>query len=372
MKCPQCRYDSPDGTVHCPVCGQTLFHDAAWPIRRAQSQRRAQLERAERANTLLSFLRAVGQSILRLGVMRYLPLIFLLAGLILIVRLVRDYRSQVSQLRRDGCLLTHSLPQGIAVLYLVGFQDSTQISSTRDGALDSPLGTVAADESGSLNVERLASPRLPHAVRVQAREWIKNQTLDGQAQMENVPIRDVSLAPGKIFLDSEGTVLSRLGMQSARLGRFLWLLSPRWPKGILQRKTQWQEQVGWEDTVGDWKFQWSGRLQWTLQDFQPCYQSVCAHLIYQADLTPALRGVPDWARGAVWSARFSGRGTGDVLYSVPEHQLIANAFAYEGDVAMPITDLSRIPIEQRVGRPVESQPGEIVLHIRNKMDVRKP
>lgn len=373
MQCPRCQYPNEKDARYCRLCFEILTVGApdrlAFEMRKERQRNKSGFWVISKKGVQATFQGLTG---LTQFLFRYytfiIPVILLAAG----IGWYKSHSSPLKKLRSHGAALNHQVPGPTPLRYLVGWHSEIKSWSEQNGQLDTPLGDNEVDETGTLVVENQVSSKAVQTVGVRPDEWIQSLKTPEGMQTYNIPFTHPSLSSGSIILDSQGTVVQRQNPLSLRLGRCLSFLMPMWPKGNHRIDEPWSEPIEWVEIIGEWKIFWKAQLHWTLKDFEPCANTHCAHLLYQAELSPQLWAAPSWAQGNVRSARFSGEGQGEVYFDPDTGRLISNLFSYEGTLILPITNLELIPIEVRVGRPLASGPGDIRIQFKNKLELRKP
>ncbi len=282
------------------------------------------------------------------------------------------YLSPMTRMGRYGTNLIYRFEFQKPAAYFVGSQMQSRIFALRDGVIDTPLPGQADSEAGSLIIDRQSDIDSHAVLRVRSQEWMRTlKTPDGD-EHQMIPKGHPSTAPAQIFLDAQGTLVSRQNASSLRLGRAVTSLFPRFPKGIQRVGSRWTEPIEWTLAIGDWRIAWEGELSWLLKDYEPCYKEECAKLTYEAHVLPRILQPPQWAKGNVTDASFQGKAGGEVLYNVKKGIVISAAFAQNGNLTVGINHLDSIPSESRVGVPLSGGPGAIVMQMTNRFDVRKP
>jgi hypothetical protein len=419
MNCPKCKYPNPQGVTYCQMCYEVFNRSAA--DRYYHAQRRARREREGNHSdpkpdpTPMStpssppppVLEIISESLPKIDwgnliqkgfdavfnfgltgfhlVQTYPKEIGLAAGIVILGVITVFYSSPIRRMQIFGNHLEYHMRSKAMVGYLVDFHTEVKSWSERGGRLDTPLDHIVKDEMGSVDIKASnlkldleASPfhQKTQSISIRPREWILTQ--EG-ALSQTIPLNHPSLKASRIVLNQSGVILKRENNFSVRLGRSVNFLMPHWPAGVHRTGDTWEEPVGWVETLADWKIFWRGRLHWTIAGYEVLADRPLIQLHYTAEMSPALWEVPAWAKGVVRSASFSGTSEGDLLFNEQTHEVFSNVFTQEGALTLPISDIYRIPMEQRVGRlprhrwgqSVEPVPGTIVLQIKDKVDVRK-
>ena len=147
---------------------------------------------------------------------------------------------------------------------------------------------------------------------------------------------------------------------------------PLFPKGTQHPGSSWTEHIAWEEPIGEWQIAWDAVLVWELKDFEACYGTTCAKLMYQGTLRPHIVRAPSWTAKGITDISFEGRSTGEALYNTRDKIVIGNSHQYAGKLSIQIPNLQSIPEEQRVGYSVPEEPGTVVIQFSNKFDIQKP
>ncbi len=388
MNCPKCKYPNQPGATYCGLCYEVLNRSAADAylrgIQRERLQAQRQNERSNRIKGLGDMLSDAGEVAKQVDwrgissggmslARRYRKgLAWALAALALVAAVYWMHSSPFLQ-NLVGYRLEYRFSRKKPIKFLVEFENQGKSWSERQGHLDTPLPSWHITQLGNVMLQTVKEDSQKGETRVGIRpqEWIEIAYHDDQGQSRSIPLDHPSVAPASVLLDRHGTVRQRDASPSVRLGKSVQFLMPAFPKGAMRRGRHWSEPVQWVESFGDWRIAWSGELDWTLLNEELCGADACAHLLYHARVQPQLRQVPDWAKGHVGGARYDGSAEGDALFDSSREQLFANSFKQHGLLRIPITDLGRIPYELRVGRRVKDVPGEIVMQLTNRIDIRK-
>jgi hypothetical protein len=411
MKCPKCSYPNATGVTYCNMCYEVFNKSAA--DRYLHEQKRARMERdgelpaasassseatpsassssPSSSSSLSDMTHALHDTLLKVdweGLFRkltdtpahilkkYWKELGVVAAIIGLGVAAALYATPSQRLKIFGSPLLYRIPPNTSLGYFITFGTTVKSWSERDGRLDTPLESFQKDEVGTV---KLSAGSLQKNLRVQLKpqEWIVNQA--GMV-VQNIPLSHPSLKVSQIVLDSQGKIVSRETNPSARLGRVLPFLMPRWPGKAQRVGRQWVEPVEWVESVGDWKILWKGRLQWKIAGFEEQDRRLCARLTYTAQVTPTLRDSPAWAKGAVRGVNYKGTSTGYAYFDVKKRQMYSNVFMQDGTLTIPISNIYRIPPELRVGRMprrrwgqagIAPEPGTLVIQLKNTLGVRK-
>lgn len=286
------------------------------------------------------------------------------------------YSTPTQRLKVFGRRLIYEFRPDSTLAYLVSLNVENRVWSERGGRMDTPMATVQKNETANVEIHPSAFHDQEQQLRLQPREWIVNQR--GQI-VQNLALSHPSLKPATVTLSREGRVTTIKRDLSARSGRTLTFLTPSWPKTPRRVGDQWQEPIQWVEGLGDWKILWKGELRWTLKGLKEYDGQTCAYLVYTTRVTPSIWSVPEWAKGGVQSVTFNGSGSGEVYFDLDRHRVVSSDFVLEGELAMPIDNIYRVPDELRVGRvprrrhgrPLVVEPGVIKIDVKNAFGVRK-
>lgn len=307
----------------------------------------------------------------KMGAMIRLPAL-IIAGLVTAWIVMHFLISPTVWYRVSGCRLLYSVSSKDPLNYLVGYGMTIKSWSERGGQLDTPLAEFKQDEIGNIAIEpKRSGNKKTQAAAIYAKEWITLVHSSQGNRSVSLPSTHPTLAGTQLLLDKRGRLLERGKVLSPRLGKGIPFLLPKFPDRSLRQETQWSEPVEWVDTFGDWKFYWSGTLRWTLGDVEPCGLDTCVRLTYKADIRPQLWGAPGWAVGGVKRVSAQTTTSGVALFDYRHKRLIANTLSYSGLLRVPLNNLGRIPLSQRIGRPVRGVPGDILIQFQNKIDLHK-
>lgn len=383
MNCPVCKCPNPAGATHCSMCYEVFNRSAAQTYLQAIRRERRQSEEAPDDNEAIiksqhvvneepSFLSKINWVDLINGaagfVARFWKLGAALVALLVLGSLMSNLFSTAFWYRHNGKKFSYAFSDKHNSPYLVGMKQNIKIWSERQGRLDTPLDKQSTDEMGNLLFVK-APGTSSGAVNVAAKEWIQILNQEGNTTSKSIPQNHPSLAAGKILLDKQGLVLERRSALTPRLGKSLPFIALRFPKGSLKPGKTWTESIQWVDDYNGWKVAWSGTLHWSLGEMDVCGQNQCAEIRSLADLKPRLVDTPDWAAGAMGALTGKASASSLAQFDFSRHKLIGHAFAYQGLLRISIRSLERIPMEFRVGRRVKG-PGDIVIYVDNKVDVR--
>ncbi len=383
MNCPVCKCPNSPGATHCNQCYEVFNRSAAQAylqsVRRERRQREGDPEEPEvtiqsqrfvdeeakwqKLDVNKTFHQGMGM------VKRYwvwpVVLVALIGGWMALSFLV----SAELWYSLMGKKLHYFYPEKTALTYLVGMKQNTKIWSERDGRLDTPIEKRYTDEMGTVSIEKVPGKK-NFSAKASAKEWIQILNEEAGSSSRSIPKKHPTLSGGRIIFDKTGMVLERRVSYSPRLGKSLTFIAPKFPKGAQKAGDTWNESIEWLDDYSGWKIAWRGKLQWSMGGIFPCQGKHCAQLLSVGDLRPVLRGVPDWARGITKKIDGKASATGRAQFDSSRKQLAANFLSYEGLVRIPITKLQNIPMDLRVGRRVKG-PGEIVIYLDNKIEIRK-
>jgi hypothetical protein len=271
-----------------------------------------------------------------------------------------------------GRNLTYAFSDKTPAAYMVGLSQDIQCWSERQGRLDTPMEKYRVEDIGNVFFEkRKTAQKNRFLAALKPREWIQViHDAQGTAS-HDIPLNHPSLIEGRAIFAKKGTLVERHAKLSPRLSKALIFLTPAFPPGPLRHGRTWTEPVEWLDVYNDWKVDWIGTLHASLGELEPCGRGTCARVIYQAELRPRLWDAPSWAGKTARTARGKIATEGTALFDVNAQALVSNLFSYEGLLYVPIADLGLIPWELRIGRRVKDVPGDIVIRIQNKIDIRK-
>jgi hypothetical protein len=299
-------------------------------------------------------------------------LLLMAAGVMVVFFGIRHYQSPFTRLWLYGTRLallpsTEAPPQ-----YLVGLESHIDSWIERDDRLFAPLASAQLNEAGSLAVKPGPIWTIPRSIRIQVKEWTRYRLRADEAESKTIPPGHPSIVPATVLIDGQGTVLELQSLDRLRIGRVITFLFPRFPKGTHRLGSSWSEDVDWMESLGDWKIILRGTAHWQVRGYETCSEGSCVRLVYRVEMSPAVLQMPEWARGKVKPAQGQITGTGEVLYDLEQKSLVANTLTYKGDISLPLDRLEQIPWEDRVGNTALEGPGDLVLRLSNRWDVRNP
>jgi len=303
---------------------------------------------------------------------KILSVLLILIGLSIGLFGLLYYLSPVTRLELYGTTFDHKVALSKPTSYLWGWQAHVKSWTERNGQLDTPLADETADEVSTLLIDRQPGTITQNVLVVKPQEWIRSLKSAGEFKNQTIPTNHPSIAPGKIVLDKEGTLLERNAGAAWRTGRSLQFLIPKFPKGPLRRGSTWTESLEWTETINDWTIGWEGELRWAVKDFETFDDHPCAKLDYEAALKPSLRQEAFWAKGSGRDIQFSGQAHGEAIFNVREKSLVSNTFTYAGTLKIHIPSLENVPEERRVGFTISHSEGDVLLQVNDKMDLRLP
>ena len=282
------------------------------------------------------------------------------------------YLSPVTRLELYGTRLDHKVALARPTNYLWGWQAHVKSWTERDGQMDTPLADETMEEVSTFRIDRQPGTMTQNVLVVKPQEWISSLESAGDFKNQTIPSTHPSIAPGRIILDKQGTLLERSAGAAWRTARALQFLFPRFPKGFLRRGNTWTEPLEWTETINDWTLGWKGDLRWSVKDFETLNDQPCARLVYEAALSPSLLKEVFWAKGSSRDVQYSGKNHGEAIFNVQEKSMVSNTFAYEGTLKIHIPNLENVPEALRVGAPITHSEGDVVLQVNDKMDLRLP
>ncbi|MFA5975453.1 MAG: hypothetical protein WC859_04730 [Elusimicrobiota bacterium] len=372
MLCPKCQFDNPPGSEMCGFCHELLartikmgggvikiYGDAFHP--------------GETSSPFDNLAVSPYSSVRRPKTTRFSPLKYLLLFLLGIAGImtgVRYYSSRHSRPPLQSTRFEHPAGLHQALTYVVGTQSKSHSWAEHNGVMDTPLPDANSQETGSVSVKAALPNGVNSTLVIRPQEWIRFVRIAETAQQQTIPKNHPSLAPAKIVMDPQRTLLERLGTDALRVGRVSNLIFPRFPKEALRPGNGWTETVQWAELLGEWTVFWRADLSWTFQKYDLCFNLPCARLTYQARLTPQLVGIPAWANTQTGPPAFVGQARGEALFDLKNKCVLSNQFGYSGKLSIPIKSLERIPWELRVGNPLTAEPGHIVIQFDEKIDAR--
>ncbi len=282
------------------------------------------------------------------------------------------YLSPMTRLALYGVRLSYRFAYRGPSSYLVGWQSTLESWTEREASVDTSLAKEKVEEVSTLLIEKLPGTSVQNLLRVSPKEWILARTNAVGVQNQMIPITHPSIAPSKILLDKQGTLLERQTATAWRTHRALQFLVPGFPKGTQRRGSTWTDHLEWVDSLNDWKIRWQADVHCVLQDFEERYDKPSVHILYEAVLVPTIVEEAYWAKGMTRPMSFSGKATGEAYYSVSEKTITSNTFSYGGIARIPIMDLERVPEDLRVGVPLVPGPGTVILKFENSVNVQIP
>ncbi len=402
MNCPQCNCPNPTGATHCQMCYEVFNKSAADRYLHAQRRARRNRENGEEAPaqteippnpeslhtsstknephiTRESNVGFPGQEFF-LALPRFFKahwkLLAQAVGLGVIGYLVLQFTSKETRLSLFGDQLAYAFPSNSTFPYLVTLRTDVKSWSEVDNRVDTPLPPVQRDEIGTLIMKASPPQKRAQYVVLQPKEWILTRS---GSLTQNIPLSHASLKPLQATLKYHGSLLSRDGKTTTRIGRASAFLLPSWPTGRRRPGDTWEETVDWVDSLGEWAVRWTGKIRWEMTGFETRDGAPTAHLIYRADVRPSFVGVPEWAKKAVGKPVFEGSAWGDAYFDLKRNKIVSHDFDQNGTLRFPIDNVYRIPTHQRVGRaprkrwgrPAPVQSGKIILQIKSKYGVHK-
>ena len=368
MNCPRCNYKNGPGVEFCACCHEILLHAPSKTFMRTlrQSPRKTHASTSSYRNNGRHFRKKISAFFHHAG-----HWLLIGGGLALLCFGTVYYSSPITRLKLSGVRLDSQAAQTGPMTYLVGSEVNSQGWAYRGDQMDTPLKNEKVTETGSVSVELTPGDDTHRSLRVRVKEWIKIAEDGDRSIQQVIPMNHPSIAPSLVILDRQGTVVDRQQADSLRTGRLTNFLFPRFPKGPERTGNSWIESLTWTESIGEWKVGWQSDIKWTLEDIEPCYESLCARISYQVKLNPLQLVPPPWAAKISGVPSFEGQGHGEVLYEVKEKVLLSNTFSYGGDLSIPLADLGAIPWDQRVGDHAPTEAGTILLRFTDKFDIRK-
>jgi hypothetical protein len=303
---------------------------------------------------------------------RFHFLFFIAAGLLIMGLGWLHYFSPTTRLELYGVKLENRVALLGPTRYLLGWHAQVESWTEQDGRLDTPLVNETRDEISTLSIERQRGTPATDILLVKPQEWILSLKNADGFKNETLSLNHPSIAQGTVLLDKQGTLLERQRTSAWRVDRALQFIFPKFPKGALRPGETWTEHVEWTEPISEWKIGWQADIHWTLKNYDLLYEKPCAHLIYEAELTPSMVQNASWAGQTSQAIHFEGQASGEALYDVRDKFLISNTFSYAGILKIRVPNLANVPDELRVGiAPAPSQ-GDVLLKINDKMDARLP
>lgn len=398
MNCPQCKYPNPTGATHCQMCYEVFNKSAADRYLHAQKRARRDREQEEGAvqtelspagtphveHSELQILNESRRGFPGLELLQSIPPFFQrhwklfaqMVGLALLGFVILHLTSSETRLAVFGDRLEYAFPANASLPYLVTLRTELKSWSEVDDRLDTPLPPAQRDEIGTLVMKASPPKKRAQYVVLQPKEWIVTRS---GYQTQNIPLSHASLKPLQATLKYHGSLLSREGKTTTRIGRASAFLLPAFPPGRRRPGDAWEEPVDWVDSIGDWAVRWTGKIRWEMASFEMRDRAPAVRLIYRMNVRPSFVGVPDWAKQGIGKPVFEGMTFGDAYFDLKRHKMISNDFDQTGTLRFSIDNVYRIPADQRVGRaprkrwgrPAPSQSGVIILQIKNKYGVHK-
>ncbi len=395
MNCPKCTYPNPAGAKYCQLCYEVFNRSAA--DRYLHAQRRAQRQDHPDADSgdpaaftvtpmhpvrdLMAQVNWTGFVSKVLASVRgffqtYLKYIGMAVGIVALGVALVFFTSAKQRLQIFGSRLEYRFSQSQPVPYSVGFHTELKSWSERGGRLDTPLGTVECNEIGNVTARGDVPRNKLQQVTFQPTEWILSQS--GQVS-QVIPLSHPSLKPVGILLNARGRIQNRVNPGSARMGRVLTFLAPRWPAGSQRTRAHWEEPVEWVESVGPWKILWKGKLRWMVAGVEQWHDASYLRLTYTADVKTSVWESPEWMHGGVRSVAFQGKSFGNARFDQTQHHLVSNDFVQEGTLTLFVDNIYRIPAELRVGRTPRHhwgeaptpEPGQIFLQLKSRLGIHK-
>jgi hypothetical protein len=359
------------------MCYEVFNRSAADTYRRMVQRERLETERATAATAANGFGAAVGKfdwgSLFNfVGKIAY-RFRWWLTGILAVVVLTAIFsffNSPSVRLALYGAHPQYHYPDQEPVRVLVSFHSSFKSWSELQGRLDTPLEDKQFQELGNLTLTKDTNG--PPQITARANEWIQQSRVAGQEFVgRTVPRSDPSLTDSVVEMDQDGNVTARSAMMTPRVAKSLLFIMPTLPKGTIRRGRHWSQPVKWVETVGNFKFFWSGELSWTLKDRQIRGGVVCDHYVYKGRLHPQIWAAPAWCAQGARHFAFHGQSHGEAYFETRSYVLAANNFTYGGAFRLPISDVQRVPEELRIGREVHGA-GNIVIEVENTIDASSP